>query len=133
MIGAVIIAKLLTSLPLRNLVGVRIRPNVIKVKDQTPAIYVLDYQMEKLNCDADSGVWNGIVEIGIHSKDYNLATKAMREIRSILDNFSGVEDNFGVPVGITILNGQETADDYDEISEAHIKVIEYEAYAQEKT
>ena len=82
-----------------------------------------------MGCDSSSGVYNGVVEIGVVSKDYNEAAIILSEVRKLLDDFAGIIGT----TGLSILNGEQTADDYDELSSAHIKVIEYTAYAQERS
>lgn len=126
MIAEAVIKLLYGNAPLNAIVGKRIRPNVIKPDDVLPAVYVSDYRMEELDCDSSSGVYTGVLEIGVASTDYNECVKVTKVIRDVLRNFSGFVGN----IGLTILTGEGTPDDYDEESTTHIKVVEYGAYAQ---
>ena len=135
MIGEAVIQLLFQDTVLSGLVAKRIRPNVVKTDDLKTggaAISVLDYRMEKMGCDDSSNVYNGVLEIAVYSTDYKLAVKVIKNIRRVMDDYSGfitLVSGEGV-VGLTISRGEGTPDDYDESGTTHIKVIEYEAYAQ---
>jgi hypothetical protein len=126
MITESIIQLLVENPQLASKVGDRIEPNVIKPNSEFPAVYVSSYRMQKIPCDNGNGVRQGIIEIGVYSESYADAAEIMEIIRNTLDDFSGFIDG----VGISILNGEQTADDYDESGTRNIQVIEYEAYAQ---
>lgn len=126
MITKSIIELLAANQQLASKVGDRIEPNVIKPNGSFPSVYVNSYQMQKMPCDNGNGVITGTIEIGIYSDTYREAAEIMQLIRSTLDDYSG----FVGGVGISILNGEQTADGYDEEGARHIQVIEYEAYAQ---
>lgn len=128
MITGAFIQKLLSSTAVTALVGDRIKPNVIKPDTPLPAVYVFSDRMEKLSCYTHGGTRTGAVEIGVYSKSYEQSYAVMQAIRATLDEFSGVLNN----VGISIMSGKEVSDQYDEESETHIKVIEYEAIAEPK-
>ena len=70
----------------------------------------------------------GVVEIGIRASDYTQARNIMKAVRTALDDFTGIVNN----VGIMIMRGEETIDEYDETSETHMKVINYQAVAEPK-
>jgi hypothetical protein len=129
MITSSIIKLLLGNTQLSAIVGTRIRPNVIKADETFPAMYVSSYRMQKMGCDNGNGVMTGIIEIGVHALEYGKCAEVMRLVRTTLDDFSGFVGN----VGISILQGEQTADDYDETGTHNIQVIEYEAYAQIRT
>lgn len=137
MIGEAVIQLLFADTALSALVAKRIRPNVVKTDDLKTggaAISVLDYRMEKMDCDSSSGVYNGVIEISVYSTDYKLAVNVIKAVRRIMDDYSGfitLVSGEGI-VGITISRGEGTPDDYDESGTTHIKGIEYEAYAQIK-
>lgn len=123
------VIKLLTgNAQLAAIVGKRIRPNVIKPNEVFPAMYVSSYRMQKMACDNGNGVMTGVIEIGIHALEYSKCAEVLALVRAILDDYTGVVGN----VGISILQGEQTADDYDETGTHNIQVIEYEAYAQIK-
>lgn len=128
MIAKAVIQLLLAHAELISIVGKRIRPNVIKTTETFPAMYVSSYRMEKLDCDDSSGIYSGVIEIGIFSDKYDQCSQIMSLVRNVLDEYSGLVDN----VGITIHRGEEAPDDFDEAVTYHIKVIEYQAYAQIK-
>lgn len=128
MITGAFIQKLLSSTAVTALVGNRIQPNVIKPNTPLPAIYVFSDRMEKLACFNPGGTRTGAVEIGVHSKSYEQSYAVMQAIRAALDEFSGVVNN----VAIVITSGNEITDQYDELGETHIKVIEYTAIAEPK-
>jgi hypothetical protein len=128
MITSSIIKLLLDNQQLAAIVGNRIRPNIIKPNEVFPAMYVSAYRMQKMGCDNASGVQTGILEIGVHALEYRKCAEVIRLVRETLDDFSGFVGN----VGISILQGEQTADDYDETGTRNIQVIEYEAYAEIK-
>jgi hypothetical protein len=127
MITSSIIKILLDNPQISAIVGKRIRPNVIKPDEVFPAMYVSSYRMQKMNCDR-SEVHTGVLEIGVHALEYTKCAELIRLTRNVLDDFSGMVGN----VGISILQGEQTPDDYDETGTRNIQVIEYEAYAQIK-
>ncbi|MCE7071991.1 hypothetical protein LZG74_16870 [Dyadobacter sp. CY327] len=126
MITESIIQLLVQNQQLALRVGDRIEPNVIKPDSFFPAVYVSSYRMQKMPCDNGNGVMTGTIEIGVYSTSYAEAAEIMYLIRTTLDDFSGFING----VGISILNGEQTADDYDEEGARNIQVIEYEAFAQ---
>ncbi len=126
MITTAIINRLLATSGVTSIVSTRIQPNIIKPGTPYPAIYVFSDRMNKLECFNPGGTRMGIIEIGVYTKSYPESHDLMQAIRASLDDFKGVIDN----LGIDISRGQETADQYDEESETHIKVIEYEAIAE---
>lgn len=128
MIAEAIISLLYNDAAVNAVVGKRIRPNIIKPGDALPAIYVMDYRMEKMNCDRTT-TYTGVIEIGVHGKEYVQANEGIKAIRKILDDFSGV---VGL-VGISIMSGELAPDGYDEWTESHVKIIEYQAYAKIKS
>lgn len=128
MIEKAIIQLLKQSAGLTALVGNRIYPNIIK-DTVYPAIYVAANRMEKLSCDAPSGVLNGVVEIGVWSPEYQKCYECIQAIRAQLDEYSGLVGN----VGITFLRGEEAPDGYDEDVKQHLKSIDYQAFAQIKS
>ncbi|WP_162242732.1 hypothetical protein [Dyadobacter sp. Leaf189] len=113
---------------MNSLVEDRVQPNIIKAGTHYPAVYVFTDRMTKLGCYGPGETRMGIVEIGVFAESYGQAYNLMKAIREALDDFSGIVNN----VGITIMRGEEVADQFDEKSETHIKVIEYEAIAEPK-
>lgn len=128
MITAAFIQKLLSSSVVTDLVGDRINPNVIKPESEFPAIYVFSDRMEKQACYDSEGAREGVVEIGVYAKTYPSAHNIMQAIRQSLDDFTGIVGN----VGIMIMRGKETPDQFDEDGAMHIKIIEYDAVAEPK-
>jgi hypothetical protein len=128
MITKAFIQKLLATTSVTNLVGDRIEPNIIKPKTDLPALYVFTDRMTNQGCYDPMGARTGIVEIGLYAKSYTQAYEVMKAVRIALDDFTGVVNS----VGIMIMRGEEVADRYDEDSDTHIKVIEYEAIAEPK-
>lgn len=128
MITKAFIQKLLNTPGVTNLVDDRIEPNVIKDGTRYPAMYVFADRMTHQGCYDPMGAKTGIVEIGLFTKTYTEAYELMKAVRAALDDFTGIVSN----VGIMIMRGEEVADRYDEDSETHIKVIEYEAVAEPK-
>lgn len=128
MITPAFIQKLKNTPAISALVADRISPNIIKPGTAYPAIYVFSDRMEKQGCFDPNGAKEGTVEIGVFAKTYSEAYGLMQEIRTTLDDFTGVINN----VGIMIMGGKEIADQYDEEGETHVKIIEYEAIAEPK-
>lgn len=126
MITEAFIDKLSSEPAVTALVGQRIYPNIIKSGAPLPAVYVFSDRMSKQGCYDSEGSKTGMVEIGVFAKNYLDAYDAMKVIREALDDFTGIVNN----VGIAIMRGEETTDQYDEEKNTHIKVIEYEAIAQ---
>lgn len=126
MITEAFIDKLSLEPSVTSLVGRRIYPNIIKTEAELPAVYVFSDRMSKQGCYDAEGSKTGMVEIGVFAKDYTNACDVMKAIREVLDDFAGIVNN----VGIAIMRGEETTDQYDEEKTTHIKVIEYEAIAQ---
>ena len=128
MITTAIIKRLLDSPTVVSLVGDRINPNVIKSNSEYPAMYVFTDRMEKQACYDAAGVKQGVIEIGVFSKTYSNARDIIQSIRNSLDDYTGVANN----IGLLVMRGKEVSDEYDEVKELHIKVIEFEAIAEEK-
>lgn len=128
MITKAFLDKLHSTQAVTQLVGNRIQPNFIKKGTKLPAVYVLTDRMEKQGCYDSQGSQTGIIEIGVHAEQYSKAVEVVEVIRDTLDDFSGVLNN----VGIVIMRGQVLGDDSDEDTDAHIKIIEYEAIAEPK-
>lgn len=128
MITTAFIQKLLATSGVTAHVGNRIQPNVIKAETPLPAMYVFSDQMTKQACYNPSGTMEGTVEIGIRALDYSQARNIMLAVRNALDDFTGIVNN----VGIMVMRGEETVDEYNEESETHMKVINYQAVAEPK-
>jgi len=128
MITPAFIERLLATSEITDLVGNRIKPNVIKSGTPYPAIYVFSDRMEKQGCFDPRGAKEGVVEIGVYAKSYSEAYDVMQAIRLSLDDFTGIINN----VGIMIMGGKEAADQYNEDDDIHLKIIEYEAVAEPK-
>ncbi len=82
--------------------------------------------MDDMGCDDSNGVKNGVIEAWIYASEYAKCAQISAAVKLALSGFSGVSGN----VGISILKGKQTPDDYDEAKELHIQVFEYEAYAK---
>jgi hypothetical protein len=128
MITEAFIDKLLSETTVNAVLDGRIYPNIIKSDSTLPAVYVFSDRMSKQGCYDSEGSKTGMVEIGVFAKTYTEAYDVMKAIRESLDDFTGIVNN----VGIAIMRGEETTDQYDEEKKTHIKVIEYEAIAQPK-
>lgn len=126
MITEALITKLLSADSVTDLVDDRIYPNIVKANSDLPAVYVFSDRMSKQGCYDSQGSKTGMVEIGVLAETYEDAYDIMKAIRDELDEFSGIVNS----IGIAILRGDETTDQYDEDKKTHIKVIEYEAIAQ---
>lgn len=125
MIELAVIKLLLQNSDLTAIVGQRIYPNISK-SPTYPVVYVAANRMERMPCDNDFGVKTGIIEIGVMGNDYVKCLNAIAAIRQQLDDFAGRIGS----VGISILKGQETPDGYDDVTEVHLKTIEYQAFAR---
>jgi hypothetical protein len=128
MITEALITKLITTDSVTDLVEDRIYPNIVKTDSDLPAVYVFSDRMSKQGCYDSQGSKTGMVEIGVLAETYEDAYDIMKAIRDELDDFSGIIDT----IGIAILRGDETTDQYDVEKKTHIKVIEYEAIAQQR-
>lgn len=126
MIEKAIIEILLSNTAFANLVGNRVEPNIIKQTTTYPAVYVSGYRMEKLKCTANQGIREGTIEIGVYSDTYGNMTSIIEAIRASLDDFNGTVSG----VGINIMRGIDTGDKYDDQEKKHVRIIEYDAFAQ---
>jgi hypothetical protein len=126
MIAKAIIELLLANAEVRALVGNRVEPNILKQLDTFPAVYVMVDRMEKPACLNNAKIRTGIIEIGVYADRYGVAGGVIEAIRKTLDDFSGLVSG----VGLTIIDGKESTDLYDDKQEMHVKTIEYNAVAQ---
>lgn len=126
MIVNAVINLLKNSPAISSLVADRIEPNIIKQDAVYPAIYVSSDRMSKLNCRIDSGIRNGVLEVGVYADSYKQILAIVEAVRSVLDDYEGASAG----VGISIQRGVDTGDKYDDQEKKHVKVIEYDALAQ---
>ncbi len=129
------IAKAITQVLLANsgitaLVGNRIDANILKQGTSYPAIYVSTNRMSKLGCTKDSGVRQGVIEVGIYADTLNSAGQVAEAVRLALDEFEGIVAGFTPTVAINIMSGQDTGDKFDDTAKKHVKIIEYDAIGQ---
>ena len=129
------IAKAITQVLLANsgvsaLVGNRIDANILKQDTAYPAIYVSTSRMSRLGCSKDSGIRQGVIEVGVYADSLNMAGTIAEAIRSALDEFEGVVAGFTPQVAINIMSAQDTGDKYDDQAKKHVKIIEYDAIGQ---
>jgi hypothetical protein len=130
------IIQLLTSLaPLVAIVGDKISPNVVLVGEITPAVYVLDSEMDDLNCDNPNGQYYGTVEIGVHSQDYAQCDKGIKEIRKFLKGFNDEVTLYsdGSVIGLKVESVRTEPDGYVEEDRNHVKVMTLEVFAKVKS
>jgi hypothetical protein len=130
------IIQLLYNLPaLVAIVGNRISPNVVTVGEPTPAVYVLDTNMNEMECDNSNQSYYGTVEIGVLSEDYNKCNTGIRTIRDYLKNYSGavVLLSGEGTVGMSVAGFQSEEDGYIEEDRMNLKVMTFEIYAKIKS
>lgn len=126
MITKAVVNILLNNATVASLVGTRVYANVIPQNSTYPCIYVAANNLSKFTCYGPTSSYEGNIEIGVYAKNYGQPASILNAIRNVLDDFDGVNSG----VSIAIEKGMEQPDAYDQDAETHVKMIEYQAFAE---
>jgi hypothetical protein len=126
MIGEAIYHILTTNSGVTDLIGQNVYPIIVPQGQPTSAAWYDTEDVGMLNCRDPRGSFEGFIEVGVISPDFDEMVLTLRAIRRALDNYKGVAAGFAVRV----FTGIEGQSGYDETLKLHGKSLRFKTTGQ---
>lgn len=118
---------LLTAPGLSVRIGDRVFPTIVPQAAASPALYYDDEGVKPLECRVPDGSFKGLIEIGVVAPSPEEVHAILKEIRVVLDGYSGQVAGFGLVFG----RGESQKPEYLDNLEEYMQALVYTVSGQQ--